>query len=200
MELSSISVDHPERIWLAKRSDFPEFQDPDLVDGVVLYEDTRIINWAAISDLVSFHGERIVAGKAMRKITKANGSQSWSYSLVGLEDLPVLARHIVKDWLGSVILGPKGDVGARSVYAGRRRLWNCWQARPDAWLPVHSELLRSVDDLPQLGAGIRSLLSAEAQAALEGAEQATLRRSPRYKVELMHWAGLYASGPPTSAS
>lgn len=176
-----ILMPHPERFWLAARTDVDLAVDPDKQDGKQRWPDRDTLDWARIAALVDDAGARI----ARKELTvDVDGDQVIEVDDAGLTKVE---RRVVSSWLMSGE-PPVSDPGALEVGNGRHRLWNGWKHAPNAVLPIHSGVLQDVDSVAEMSA-LESLIAAEASRVLSEVGSGVAYRSPHYVLELRRWPG-----------
>lgn len=175
-----VLMPHPERFWLAARSDVVLASDPDVEDGRQRWPDRDTIDWARIAAIVADAGVRIARQQLG---VDEDGDQMLVVDDNGLSGTE---RKVVASWFrgGQV---PSSDPGRDGVEDGRHRLWNAWKHAPDVVLPIHSDVLHYVDDIAEMPQ-LEAITAAEAGRVLKEVGAGVAFRSPHYVRELQRWA------------
>lgn len=177
---TTLYVPHPERWWLADRGDLPWLTDPDADDGHLRHRDRDERQWAAIAGIVESVGRALASGG------HETDEDDPTVALVPADvaDLAPADRNIVTSWFRAGSEAPSTDPWDSSLTNGRHRLWNVWLAAPDALLPVYSDTLAGLDEVPSMGEHFAAVV---AQSVIDGLRQmpiGPLTHSPRYVDEL----------------
>lgn len=139
--MTSLRVRHPERWWLATRRDLPWLTDPDVDDGRQRWTDRNELDWAAVGEAVVSIGFRLTTGSS------SVDPDDPTYVIVPTPwVLPEPEATVARSWWGSE--APQGDVWSTGLVNGRHRLWNVWRVAPQAQLPVRSDTLEYLSDVP----------------------------------------------------
>lgn len=176
----TLYVPHPERWWFARRADMPWLTDPHEDDRRVRHQDRDERAWPAITAIVQAVGQALAQGGYLVH------EEDPTVAVVSA-DAPVMAAEdvrIIKSWFRAGAEAPAAEPWDDTLTNGRHRLWAAWRAVPDALLPVHSDLIAYVDDMPFMGPDFAATIS---QSALDGLRQmpaAPAASSPRYIEEL----------------
>jgi len=171
-----VRVPKPEQWWVAARDDLPE---PTLVADEPWSEDENS-RWAPIAGVIN----AVAAALATGGYTVDPDEPASAWVPVDLEGLDRLDRSIVRSWFHPGPEAPRGDAWAEDVGQGSRRLVTAWRAAPDALLPVRSELLQHLDDVPIFGEALTDVLAHSATEGLPRVPAAVATRSPQYVDEL----------------
>ncbi len=107
---------------------------------------------------------------------------------VELGHLEAQDQKIAREWFRPGV-GPLGDPWD-GLSDGRHRLWNCWQAAPDAVLPVYSSHLHSLDQVQEMSEDSAARLYEDVRDGIELSSPSAVSRSPRFYAELGRVASL----------
>ena len=167
-------VRHPERWWLATLRDLPWLTDPDVDDGRQRWDDRDQLDWAGV-------GEAVVAVWSWLASGEADPDEPATVVVPAPWVLPPAEAAVVRSWWAAE--APQGDVWSDELTNGRHRLWNVWRVAPAARLPIRSDTLGYMDDvpgMPQLAASIRDSVA----TGLKAAAQPLLAGNSRHVAEL----------------
>ena len=132
---------HPEVWWLATRDDVPDRCNPDDADGRQRHSDRDRIRWARIAEVVQAHGQRLVNGQI---VTDSDGDQVFELEIP--EDFTTAEADIVSSWFNEATCPKRDPWPSARIEDGRHRLWGCWDASPNAVLPILSPTLQTLGD------------------------------------------------------
>jgi hypothetical protein len=187
--VTKINLANPERYWLAVRADMPWIQDPDVEDQRQRWAGRDEPDWAAIAAAVQ-HVMDAVAGGRIEPVDEEDPEEGEHIVVdVDLDHLDAEGQEIVSEWFDSHT-GPVADPWGDSLENGRHRLWNSWQAAPDAVLPIHSDLLFWLDSIPRMNDDFAASVYRGAMEGLELIPPTVLKRNPTFHTELRRVARL----------
>ncbi len=176
--LSLVRVPRPEQWWIADPEDLP--LRPRALDDGPHGDEQELPRWAAVAAAVQGVGRALVRG-AYAHDPEEPGAALVPVNVAALDRL---GRTIVRSWFQAGPSAPCGDPGAAQQEDRLRWLAHAWDALPNAQLPVRSELLMRLDDVPELGDTFAHVVVHSANDALEQVSMTTAGRSPRYGREL----------------
>lgn len=177
---TTLYVPHPERWWIAARTDLPWLTDPDVDDGRVRWPDRDERQWTAVASLVEAVARAIASGG--HDVDDDDPAVATVPADVGA--LGPVDRKIVTSWFRAGSEAPSGDPWEDGLTNGRHRLWNAWRAAPDALLPIYSDTLAGLDDAPVMGEQFAAVVAQSAADGLRDVPAGPANRSPRYVDEL----------------
>lgn len=177
---STLYVPHAEWWWFATRDDLPWLTDPDEDDGRVRHADRDERGWAAIATAVGTVAQSI----ACDEHDVDDEYPNMALVPVDLTGLGMEDKRIVKSWFRAGSEAPSTDPWKDTLTNGRHRLWATWQAEPNALLPVYSDLLVYLDDVPLMDDEFARVLRQSAFDGLRQMPSGPASRSPRYVSEL----------------
>ncbi len=177
--LSLARVPRPEQWWIATREDLP-LPPRAGDDGPHGVEQHDLPRWAAVAAAVQGVGRALVAGA----YTHDPDDPGVVLVPVNVAALDRLGRTIVRSWFHAGLSSPCGDPGAAQPEDRLHWLAHAWDALPNAQLPVRSELLMRVEDVPELGDAFAHVIVHSANDALSHLGATTAGRSPRDNREL----------------
>lgn len=193
-----IEVAHPERYWFAVSSEMPWVVDPGIKARQDRHPDRSEIRWAIVGEVVQELGQIL----ARENFPVATHESELNFELVTPDRFKLTnpERNIVESWFTNAE-APRADPWDDQLDNGRHRLSGVWQAKPDAELPVLSDLLLwddSAESEPEsfqqglyLSAKVGSL-SVPSKAPVRG-------RSKAYFDHLEHNASQLPINPETDA-
>jgi hypothetical protein len=189
--VTKVELAHPERYWLAVRADMPGLQDPDLEDQHQRWPDRDGRDWAASAAAVQHVMDEVAGGRGRVEQVDEEDPDAGEHVVVDLDldHLDAADEEIVSHWFWEG-LGPVGDPWRDRVENGRHRLWNSWEAAPDAVLPVYSATLSGLDSIPYEGDHFATIVSREAMEGIELIPPTVLKRNPSFYAELRRVASL----------
>lgn len=94
--------------------------------------------------------------------------------------------ELLQNWFRPGV-GPSSDIGYPSLSDGNRRLSACWQTKPAAILPIHSELCMMYQTAKELGS-LPGLARDAAQMLAAPDAQPLLNRAPLHRARLQQLA------------
>lgn len=130
-----LSIVGPHHYWLARRNDLPDLVDPDAQDKHQRHRDRDTIRWALIADAAQECADQL-AGVS----PGADGKATLSIQDRGLTEIE---SRILVDWFGHAPV--ETEPGISWPTNGRHRMWGCWQASPEAVLPICSGRLKALE-------------------------------------------------------
>jgi len=177
---TTLYVPHPERWWIAARADLPWLTAPDVDDGRVRWPDRAERQWTTVAGVVEAVARTIAYGG--HDVDEDDPTAA----LVSIDaaGLAPADRNIVTSWFRAGSEAPSGDPWDDGLTNGRHRLWNAWQAAPDALLPIYSDALAGLDDAPLMGEQFAAVVAQSAADGLHDLPTGPANRSPRYVDEL----------------
>ncbi|NKY32991.1 hypothetical protein HGA13_07875 [Nocardia speluncae] len=135
------AVWRPRFWWIARRTDLMNLADPDATDQRIRWSDKDKVDWSAVADTA----DEIAAQLERDDVVADHRNYSDEGTLLWVDcttrQLGEAEQIILKSWFQTGI-PPSMDPWHRHLTDGRHRLWNSWQARPAARLPISSLLLR----------------------------------------------------------
>lgn len=134
----SIEVDHPERYWFAVQSEMPWAVDPGTNAKRDRHPDRAEIRWDLVGEVVQELGSMLAFGNF--PVSAPETESSFALVMPDRFELTGAERNIVESWFTNAE-APRADPWDDQLDNGRHRLSGVWQARPDAELPVLSDLL-----------------------------------------------------------
>lgn len=175
-----LHVPHPERWWFARRSDLPWLTDPHEDDQRVRHHDRDERAWPAIAGVVQ------TAARAIAYGGHPVDEEDPTVALVevDVDGLDPTDRRIVSSWFRAGSEAPSADPWEDALTNGRHRLWAVWRAVPSAVLPVYSDTLAYLDDVPLMGPEFAAVVQQSALDGLRRLPPGPANASPRYVDEL----------------
>jgi hypothetical protein len=149
--MTRVEVAHPERWWLAVCADMPWLKDPDVEDHHQRNADRDERDWAGVAAAVQHVMNELTEGRGRIEPVDEDDPSEGNHVVVDLdlEHLDATDQEIVTEWFWKG-LGPIADPWDDRLVNGRHRLWSSWKAAPEAALPVESDLLQYLDDVPRM--------------------------------------------------
>lgn len=143
--LSLVRVPRPEQWWIAAQEDLP--LPPRAPDDGAHGDERDLPRWAAVAAAVQGVGRALVTGAC----THDPEEPGVALVPVNVAALDRLGRAIVRSWFQAGPSAPCGEPGAAQREDRLHWLAHAWDALPNAQLPVRSELLMRLEDVPELG-------------------------------------------------
>jgi hypothetical protein len=189
--MTLVTLEHPERWWLAVQADMPWLTDPDVEDGHPRHADCDDRDWAGIATAVQDVMAEVVAGRGRIELIYEDEPSEGNHLVVDadLEHLDATDQDIVTEWFWHQC-GPIADPWDDRLVNGRHRLWNAWKAAPQAALPVESALLKYLDDIPLMDGGFAAGIYRGAMEGIELMPPTVMKRNPDLCDELRRVACL----------
>ncbi|MBP2193612.1 hypothetical protein [Nocardia goodfellowii] len=132
----------PRFWWTVRKSERPQLTDPDVSDQRVRWRNNPEVDWLAVAQFVNQVANQLDRDDVFADLSRYNDDGELLWVDCDAAQLPDLEQNIVRAWFTSGI-PPTFDPWHHSMTDGRHRLWNVWQADPEARVPVQSLILRS---------------------------------------------------------
>lgn len=184
MQSMTVYVEHPERQWLASKSDLAWLTDPDVDDKRIRWSDRDERAWSTIATEV----EKIALLLQQGEYEVNDDGDAYAVVDVDTDGLAEEDRELIAEWFSGVGLSPCGDPWVGELVDGRHRLWNAWKAAPHVLLPIHSDLLADQDSSALLPVEFSQTLKRSAASGLQRVPAGVAARNPRFIEQLRQLA------------
>lgn len=176
-----VELTNPERWWLATADIMPWRTDPDAGETVPRHPDRDEIRWDVLGRVLTEVSNRLQCGEYERS---ARDPHVYEITFMpqggGLTPGEV---DILRSWF-TTGEEPKADGWHTQLEDGRRRVWNVWRHKPNAWLPIRSFLLDYLDAVAEGGPFLAASIRERAVYGRKVLPSIVARRSPQYAAAL----------------
>jgi hypothetical protein len=181
INIDVVEIANPERWWLATVDLMPWRTDPDEGAETQRHPDRGEIRWDVLGRALTEISNRLQCGEYVRSENSPHVYEIRFTSPGG--GFTLAEAGILRSWF-AVGEAPVADGWHTQLEDGRRRIWNVWNSKPTAWLPIRSFLLDYLDGLAEGGPFLAASIRERAVYGRRVLPLIVARRSPQYAAAL----------------
>ncbi len=178
---NAVEIANPERWWLATADLMPWRSDPDAGNPCPRYADRDEIRWDALGRILTEIARRLQGGEYVNRGSSPSVFEVQFTPPAG--GLTGPEANILRSWFDAMD-APRADAWHTQLEDGRRRVWQVWENKPNAWLPIRSFLLDYLDRIPAGGPFLATSIRERAVYGRKVLPPIVARRSPQYAAAL----------------